>query len=138
MVPSPTDCLQFARHGVQRPPFRPVRDLAVCALVSVGAYVVTAPMWRLWHGFFGWYALHSQSVLNAIDHGLTFERFAEKPFGTCRHQPFVYAFILECGDEDDGRAYTNISQDLEQLHSTNSVHLHVGYQAVDFNKPPLR
>ena len=32
MVPSPTDCLQFARHGVQRPPFRPVRDLAVCAL----------------------------------------------------------------------------------------------------------
>lgn len=88
--------------------------------------------------FFGWYALHSQSVLNAIDHGLAFERFAEKPFGTCRHQPFVYAFILECGDEDDRRAYTNISQDLEQLHTTNSVHLHVGYQAVDFNKPPLR
>ncbi len=89
-------------------------------------------------GFFGWYELHSQSVLDAIDHCLTFKRLAEKTFGTCRHHPLMYAFVLECCDEDDRRSHANIAQDMEQLHSTHSVHLHVGYQAVDFNKIPLR
>ncbi len=72
-------------------------------------------------------------MFDAIDHRFTIKRFFEIGSSPSCHDLPVYPLILECGNEYDWRGVAGPAQRIEQLYAAHPLHLHIRYQAVNFD-----
>ena len=72
-------------------------------------------------------------MFDAIEHFFTIKRFFEIGSSPSCHDLPVYAVILECRNEYDGRGVADPAQRIEQLYAAHPLHLHIRYQAVNFD-----